>query len=277
MDIVVCDGSFPGFLCAVAEAINMSRAGQAFPVIRSMQEGETLFDTVFKTGCDNERAKRLWNRIEARAGREALLTCRDAFLSDSDDRIPASAHGLARIYAEGAGALDDWSDSLIAAVAKAALRCRSQAHLIKGILRFTELSDASLYAPIQPECDVLPLVGDHFASRFSGFRFAIHDIGRNTAIINEPGSRWRYFESFSLQVFPECSLQAELPVSAEEISIRDAWFKYFQSVSIEARKNKKLQAGHLPKKYWKFLPEMQSGKAHATIALKGKDLPWISN
>ena len=278
MIILVCDSSLSGFLCATAEAINMYLNGQDFPGIRSEQEGGTLFETTFNVVRDDERAKRFWKRIEARAGKDAMQTCRDAFLSDTPGKMNACAHGFKRIYSEGKGALDDWSDPLIASLSKAALRSRFQAHLIMGILRFTELSDASLYARIQPECDVLPLIGEHFASRFSRFRFAIHDVGRSMAVVHEPGLGLSFHNGFSLQAHSDNLPQAGFPVSADEVPIRKAWLKYFRAVSIDARKNEKLQISHMPKKYWKFLPEMQFSSAHATISRKGKDdLPWISN
>ncbi|HMR20318.1 MAG TPA: DUF4130 domain-containing protein, partial [Sphingobacterium sp.] len=33
------------------------------------------------------------------------------------------------------------------------------------------------------------------------------------------------------------------------------WQSYFQSTNIEARKNLKLHLRHIPKRYWKYLPE----------------------
>jgi probable DNA metabolism protein len=47
-----------------------------------------------------------------------------------------------------------------------------------------------------------------------------------------------------------------LPDEKEELYQR-LWQQYFTSVNIAARKNTKLHIQHMPKRYWKFLPEKQ--------------------
>ncbi|RYZ23730.1 MAG: DUF4130 domain-containing protein, partial [Chitinophagaceae bacterium] len=38
---------------------------------------------------------------------------------------------------------------------------------------------------------------------------------------------------------------------------QELWKQYFKSVNIAARKNTKLHIQHMPKRYWKYLPEKQ--------------------
>ena len=49
----------------------------------------------------------------------------------------------------------------------------------------------------------------------------------------------------------------DLRLSERERSVRAAWRRYFGAVSIKERENPRLQAAHMPKKYWKYLPEME--------------------
>ena len=44
--------------------------------------------------------------------------------------------------------------------------------------------------------------------------------------------------------------------SEQEAELRKAWTRYFDSVAIAERANPKLQANHMPKKYWADLPEL---------------------
>ena len=54
--------------------------------------------------------------------------------------------------------------------------------------------------------------------------------------------------------------------SPRELELREGWRGYFASVSIAQRENRKLQASHMPKKYWRFLPEMAAAPAAAEPA-----------
>ena len=243
------DGSFTGFLCAAAEAMNAARSGSPPPSIRSPAAPGELFDESIRIRSDRERAVRLWRRFTRLAGKNAMRSCLEAFCSDYPGKEDAIAYALGRMSREGAGALCDLDNPSIGLVEKAALRARNQAHLISGLLRFSELAGGSWYAVIAPDCDVLPLVAEHFSVRYSGMAFAIHDEGHRTALLHRPGARWAIVYDVSLDK------EGMFPLSEREISVREGWAEYFDSVAIAQRRNPRLQASHMPKKYWPFLPE----------------------
>ena len=151
-------------------------------------------------------------------------------------------------------------------VEKAAFRAKAQAHLITGLIRFSELKDGSWFAPIEPDCDVLPLIGDHFAARYADMSFAIHDRKRGKALLHSPGNPWRIIAGFTLisekngePIGRNGTVdETDLPYSANERAIRSGWIRYFDTIAIPQRENPRLQAGHMPRKYWLLLPEMRS-------------------
>jgi len=253
--VLIHDGSFSGFLCAVAEAINASRSGSPVPHLRGMGEDESLFDEPIVVPRDERRARRLWERLVKKAGAEAFRTCLEAFCSDFADMEDPICHAFLRISREGKNALDDLTDPDLCLVEKAAVRARAQAHLLTGLIRFSELADGSWFASIQPDCDILPLIGDQFSSRYSSMRFIIHDRKRMTAIVHVPGEPWKITRGFSLENID--GNDARLPLSKREEFLREAWAKYFTAIAIDGRKNSRLQAARMPKKYWASLPEMQ--------------------
>ncbi len=276
--ILVHDGSFPGFLCAVAEAINRGHAGFPLPLVRSRAESGELFDEPLVIPRDDLRAARLWARLSRRAGEAALLTCFEAFCSDLAGKEPAICQVLVRMLKEGGIVLDDLSCPHVGLVEKAAIRTCAQVRLVTGLLRFAELVDGSWYAGIEPECNILTLIADHFAVRFPAMSFAIHDRKRGEAILHHPGKPWRLVSGFSIGLpagipsgfLPDGSAQeafsdANLPLSAEETMLRTSWAHYFSSVVIKERTNFRLQASRMPKKYWKDLPEMQVPPGHQAL------------
>lgn len=255
------DGSWPGFLCACAEAIN---ASEPVPRVVDADAPVGLFESRIAVARDDGRAAALWDRLTIKAGAPAMRIVLEAFLSERPDARADTASVLRRLRREGAAALRDLADPIVLSVDKAATRARREAERTTGIARFSELADGSWYAPLEPGCDVLPLVADHFAARFRPMRFALHDLRRGRAVLHEPGRPWLLTDGFSLnQVEPDedagpGAIDSAM-LASDELRIRDLWRRYFAATAIEGRLNPGLQAAHIPKKYWKLLTEMRRG------------------
>ncbi len=247
-------GGFPGFLCAVDESLRRGPEGGLLPPIRAWEGGVGLFDESQVLDTDPARAREFWDRLR-RVSAPAAKTCFAAYCSDRKKREGAIARVVARILAEGPEALEDLGDRDIAEILAASRRSLCEAHKFCGLVRFRELKDSSWYAEIRPDCDILPFIGDHFSERFRIMRFVIHDRGRSSAILHEPGKPWRLVRGFGLR--EEGNREIPLPVSVREEEILEGWLGYFRSVALEPRRNLRLQASHMPKKYWEFLPETE--------------------
>jgi len=49
----------------------------------------------------------------------------------------------------------------------------------------------------------------------------------------------------------------EIEYEKEELDIEDLWKTFFQTIAIEERKNERCQKSFMPKKYWKYMIEME--------------------
>ncbi len=244
------DGSIPGFLCACADVLN---AHEPVPRVVRADEPESLFEARCVVSRDDDRAMRLWKRLNRRLGPATLRLLLEAFISDMPGADSAAASIIRRLWVEGASVLHDLSAASMLTVEKAALRAREEGHRMCGLVRFSELTDGSWYATIAPSCDVLVLIGYHFATRFATMRFAIHDRTRGSAIMHEPGQPWSIVGDFRL----DQGIDAEaLPLSDTEHHVRELWRTYHQSIAIAERANPRLQSSHMPKRYWNELVEM---------------------
>jgi probable DNA metabolism protein len=251
------DGSFPGFLCACAEALN---AVEPVPRVVRADMPESLFEARITVLLDHERAIALWKRMAGAYGAACMRTLLEAFLSDIQGADAAISRVLLKIRRAGATALDDLADPDALTVEKASYRARMESHKFCGLVRFSQLSDGSWYAPVEPDCDVLLLIADHFSARYNTMRFAIHDRKRGSALLHETGMAWSHVDSFSFAGRP---LQGtgiaggfESSLSDDELAVRALWKTYFESVAVEGRTNPKLQRNFMPKKYWNLLTEM---------------------
>lgn len=278
------DGSFAGLLCAAEEASALTVAPRDKLYFKSQTDDEDLFEEPFSIQTDLEHAREIWRKVSARGYASSLRTCFDAYCSDSAGRadhvgrvLCAILHeaetpnqsGAAQTFARsGLATLNNLNDSDILAVVTAAVRCRNQAQKITGLIRFSELADGLWYAAVSPDCDVLPLIAPHFALRFAPHSFMIHDLQRATAIVHEPGLGCRIVGEVSL---PDSLRVTDLSCTGREFMVREKWRRYFSSIAIEERRNPRLQAKFMPKKYWSGLPEMSDDKVLVDSRLPSKE------
>ena len=115
-----------------------------------------------------------------------------------------------------------------------------------GILRFSDIQGV-LYAAYTPDYDITRIMMPHFADRFKRERFIIHDRRRRKAGVYARG-QWleRDFDVDLLQYRSE-----------QERNFEALWKGYFEHIAIEARKNPKLQANFVPKRFRNFVTEFQ--------------------
>lgn len=263
------DGSFTGLLCAAQEASTLPAVRRAGTRFQNGVCAEELFDSPIPVEGNIERARAIWRNAAAQGYSSALTICFEAFCSDTKDKEDPIGRMLCALILEACSSghngsttehrriavLDDLADPDMLFISRAATRTRNQAQKIMGLVRFSELEDGLWYASIHPDCDVLPLIGGHFALRFPNMRFMIHDLRRSSAIVHECGVPWRIIDGVSL---PGAAGALELPATECEATVREQWRTYFSSIAIGARKNLQLQKKFMPKKYWDTLPEMDT-------------------
>ncbi len=284
------DGSFPGLFCAAFEAHGIApsesdknlefkssgaAASRASPslVTRTM---ELSFDDEFLVKTDVQKARYLWKACAEHGSTKALGTCYEAFCSDFEMIDNSVGRILCRVLEETSKpfALDNLGDDDELKVVKASGRILNQAEKLCGLLRFSELADGILYATISPDCDIIQFLAPHFEARLPRFNFVIHDRKRAKAVLHESGAPARVVEGLDFvttgadleidtgaidigidtEVDTVKSPQAEY--SRQELELRQYWQRYFSAIAIQARKDPRLQANRMPKKYWADLPEL---------------------
>ena len=124
-------------------------------------------------------------------------------------------------------------------------RVSMESHRFEGFIRFNYIDEKFLYSSIEPDNDILELLGDHFKSRFSREYFIIHDISREKALL---------YNGISYEIiFMDKETYEKLKSHDDEYA--KLWKTYFKSTTIEERKNLRLQCRMMPKRYWKHILE----------------------
>lgn len=127
-------------------------------------------------------------------------------------------------------------------------------HRVKAFVRFQKIEDGLFTAVMEPDFNVLPLVASFFRNRYADQRWLIYDKKRNYGLYYD----LQYVTEVTLTVEQSRSIQksnSHIQIDANDKRFEIMWKSYFDSTNIAARKNMKLHLQHVPKRYWRYLPE----------------------
>ncbi len=259
------DGSFEGFLSCVYHHYYDDKASGIFP-INCYQNNILKPYRIVET--DEGYAQKVYNAIDSKISTSALKRVYYVFLSNCERKENIALDYIQLGFKLGCGLDALHGHPVVYEAQRIAQKVSFEAHRLTGLVRFSVLvlntslpqsdcenaiiryksgvSDELLYAKIEPDHDVLELMADHFADRFKGNPFLIHDARRKKALYSAAG-HW-YIAPIN---------EKDLPAqSQEERFYRLMWKNYFNGISIEARVNPQCQKRMMPVRYWKNLTEM---------------------
>jgi probable DNA metabolism protein len=101
---------------------------------------------------------------------------------------------------------------------------------------------------------VLPLIGDHFASRFADQAWIIYDTQRHYGLLFD-GTETRRV------AMDDAAAAAGVSEACGEALCQALWRRYYAAVNIAGRRNPRLHRQKLPRRYWRFLTEKGPGAA----------------
>lgn len=123
-----------------------------------------------------------------------------------------------------------------------------EAHRFTGFVRFQETKKGFLYAEINPENNILPLIAKHFEKRLKNEYWIIKDVTRSLIGVYDKKNFGLYSED-ELKLF-------ELEKTKNEIEMEELWKLFYQTIGIKERKNDRCRMNFMPKKYWKYMIEV---------------------
>lgn len=267
-DAYAHDGSLEGMLTAIHAAMVARDAGadiyeecqlqprlgqHVFPVrtriddalkVRRLMEyalGAQAFHCVRTAGCsaDPERGNIVYRfLLDAlrESGRDGCTRCpRKRTCRRACDVPPRSAQ------------LDDLANPRVFALMALYRSVVNERHLMQQFMRFEHCAGDVWFARCNPKASVVPLLMDWFIPRFNDQRFVIYDENHAISGVYD-GNGW-YLVGGDAVTPP--------PHMEDEGLMREAWRRFYRSVSVEARYHPELRRGFMPMRLWRNLPEMQ--------------------
>ncbi len=254
MIIYTYDGTFDGFLTSVFECYSR----KAFPMDICSRVGEQkhLFAEKYDVHTSGEKADRVWKGVLKKLSGKNNQLVYYAFLSGEDGMEMKIYRFLRRLFSEHFSIETDYGDADVLALTQSSQKVKKEAMRIMQFIRFQHTRDGLYFCGIEPRYDVIPLVIGHFQKRFADQKWLLYDLKRNYGVyygiekVEEVVISRKNFHSLTGQV------KSDLLEEGEEF-YQKLWKSYFSHINIKERKNLRLQRQHMPRRFWKYLPEKQ--------------------
>ena len=242
------DGSFDGLLSVIFETYRLGQEAENIVEESALQPG--LFGHPVAVPTDLAHAKRVRQGLARRCGPDGVRVLYHCFLSEQP-RIELLIYRFAWLSVNSTeSVLDNFREPVVLRIHRIERQIHREVHRLHAFVRFQETQDGLYVALVNPDFNVLPLVGSHFKDRYPAFRWLIYDTKRRYGLYHEhPTTRF-----ITLNTQQHRHLSEEILTTAET-DYQELWKTYFKSVDIPERRNMKLHLQHVPKRYWKYLIE----------------------
>jgi len=123
-----------------------------------------------------------------------------------------------------------------------------ESHKFKGFTRFKELNNNVLYAEIEPTNNIIFLLSKHFKNRLKNEYWIINDKKRNIISLYNRNNFY-ILDGIDYKLI-------NIKYSTNEELFQNLWKSFYKTIGIESRKNDRCRMNFMPKKYWKYIIEM---------------------
>ncbi len=234
------DGSFDGLMCCVFESYEKNE----IPIDILMDSAAPQLFSGKSIPTDPQKSGRVLASIPQKLGPAALSFVKHAFLTCLPQKELYILLFLRLGYRHGSKVMDMLTDEVVNKLFKAVTHLNREGHLLKGFLRFS-VCNGVLVGEVEPKNFVLPLLTQHFCERYPEERFLIVDKTHGMGLLYQP---------YQARVVPIADL--ELPaMDEEELSYRELWQLFYDTIAIRERYNPECRMSHMPKRYWKYMTE----------------------
>lgn len=246
---LICEDSFDGMMTAVYDGWVLMNQGHSIHIHPGELYDYSFFTEYINIDTDLEKSVKVAESIRKKISVEAYMLVFRACMHFAEDRVDAVVGFLKQGYRVGGRITKDFGNPVVMRVTELARKSSNEAHLFKEFIRFQELQGNILYGCIAPKCDVLPLVEQHFHTRFPLENWIIYDENRRKALVHQ--------RSCECVTVSGADVEARIKLLEREDDYEALWKVFFEAIGIKERENYKCQRNHLPKWYRKHMTEME--------------------
>lgn len=248
---LICEDSLEGVFTGIYNAYLMKKPHSRIHICVGAQENYRLFAVYEDCPAQENKAAKVAGTILREFGQEAYLSICRALASAEADKGEAVYKAVVTGFSmrRRRELMGNLADPYVRRVFELARFTANEAHYHVEFLRFRELQNGILYAPIGPKNNLITFIVPHFADRLPLENFVIHDDVRDILAVHPRGRDW-FLTSLQdgMELNNHCFSRGE-----EEYS--ELFYHFFQTIAIEERRSYELQRGMLPLRYRKYMTE----------------------
>ena len=235
----VYDGSFEGLLSVVYTAVYSRVIPCGISTDKTLQ---FAFATRYVDVETNRiHARKVHDALYKKIGTLGLKRLYYLFLSNHINKDLIIYNYMMLGFKNGQRTNSALTNDTVANAFKIAESVSRETEKFRQFTRFNVMQWGVQYAKIAPVNNILPILTPFFVKRLKIIPFVIHDITHDVCAIYDT-KEWRVVSSEGLTP-PE--------FSEDEMRIKDLWETFFNAITIEPRKNTKLQKQNMPARYFR--------------------------
>ena len=246
----IYDGTYEGLLSAIFESYNLEITATSIVAEEAYQAN--LFDRAIRVNTDEANANRLLTGLGKKCGARAIKLVYHCFLSELPAIEMLIYHFIVRAFEAKENVLEDFRDEKILKLHQINKSIGREVHRMHAFVRFQETKDGIYAGLIEPDFNVLPLIGKHFVDRYPAQDWLIYDPKRRFGLFYDKEVMRTRFITFDNTNHKHLT---EDVLTNAETDYQQLWQNYFNAVDIPERRNMKLHIRHVPRRYWKYLVE----------------------
>lgn len=239
---LICEDSLEGVFTGIYNAYLMKKPHSRIHICVGAQENYRLFAVYEDCPAQENKAAKVAGTILREFGQEAYLSICRALASAEADKGEAVYKAVVTGFSmrRRRELMGNLADPYVRRVFELARFTANEAHYHVEFLRFRELQNGILYAPIGPKNNLITFIVPHFADRLPLENFVIHDDVRDILAVHPRGRDW-FLTSLQdgMELNNHCFSRGE-----EEYS--ELFYHFFHTIAIEERRSYELQRGMLP-------------------------------
>lgn len=213
-----------------------------------------LFTETHTVATDPDKAGRVIQGLEKKLSKSAIRMLYVCYLSEFQDIELLFWRYIQKALASPVSIEVNFADDDVLSLSKIYKKVSNESMHIKQFVRFQKTVDGMYFAVIDPLYNVLSLCVNFFQDRYADQPWIVYDVRRNFGL---------YYDLNQTEIVhfdqPPVLLQGG-KISREqqddcEKLFQDLWKDYLKAITIQSRKNLRLQRQFMPKRFWKYLVE----------------------
>lgn len=254
MTVFTYDKTFDGLLSCIFFAYE----NRIFPseILPENAQKPLFAETSFLVVTEEGKAARVWKSLEKKLSPTARKALFAVWLSELPETEMLLFRYIRKNIDSPQGIEMNFGDDDVLRCEEIARKVARDAQKLIQFVRFQETADGIYFAPVSPQYNTLQLIVRHFKARFSDRQWVIYDTRRRFGIYYD-------LKTVSEITFPDEEAKKlssgkldKEKLSGNETMLQTLWKEYFKTLAIKERVNLRLQRQHMPKRYWKYLTEM---------------------